>query len=113
MMRLFIKSSTISIDIDVFSWMHHYRTYNKMSDRLANIAMDTGDSIQVGASLDQCVIKEATDFLDDDVNHWLEASHADQYVILGPALTPRDQIASRQESARRRSAVCCPRPRAT
>ena len=33
-------------DISVSSWGHHYRPYNKMADRLANIAMDTKDSIQ-------------------------------------------------------------------
>ena len=77
-----------------------------MADRLANIAMDTGASIQVHASSDRSVMKEATTSLDNDVKHWLEASHAEHNAALqSPTLTPRDLIISRQDSARRRYAL--------
>ena len=76
-----------------------------MADRLANIAMDTRASIQVHASSDHVVVKAATAFLDNDVNHWLETSHIEHIDIPGPTLTPRNRIISRQEAARRRSDV--------
>ena len=42
------------------------------------------------------MVQEVTRFLDSDVNHWLETSRADQYVIQGPALTPKNPIISKQ-----------------
>ena len=105
LVQLFTESSAIASDIHVSSWGHHYRTYNKMADRLANIAMDTGASVQAHASSNPVLVQENTTFLDSDVNHWLETSQAEQYVIQGPVLTPRNLIISRQESARRRSDV--------
>ena len=55
---------------------HHYRAYNKMADRLANIAMDTGASIQEHVSAEANVVETATAFLDNDAKHWLETSDA-------------------------------------
>ena len=78
---------------------------NKMADRLANIAMDRGTSVQAHASSNLGIAQKATTFLHSDVNHWLETSQTDQYVIRGSILTPRILIISRQESARRRSAI--------
>ena len=104
LVRLFNEARAIATDIDVASWGHHYRTFNKMADRLANIAMDTGSSIQTHAISNPGLVQEASNFLDTDVNHWLETSQADhQLVIQGPGLTSRNLIISRQESARRRS----------
>ena len=40
---------------------------NKMADRLANIAMDTGALFKSEAN----TVEAATAFLDNDVNHWL------------------------------------------
>ena len=77
-----------------------------MDDRLANIAMDTTDSIQVDSSTEQRVVLEATAFLENDVNHWLEASQEEHHELQGPALTPRNLILSRRDSARRRTDVC-------
>ena len=76
-----------------------------MADRMANIAMDTEASIQVHASTEAGVVKEAAAFLDNDVNHWLEASQAEHHKPHGPALTPRNLVISRQDFARRRVAV--------
>ena len=45
------------------------------------------------------VVEEATAILDNDVDHWLEASHTDQHAIIGYAMTLRNLIISRQESA--------------
>ena len=55
--------------ISVSSWGHHYRAYNKMADRLANIAMDTEAYIHEHASAEANVVEVATTFLDNDVNH--------------------------------------------
>ncbi|OWY91826.1 hypothetical protein PHMEG_00039433, partial [Phytophthora megakarya] len=30
---------------EVMSWIHHYRTHNKMADAIANMAMDQGSSV--------------------------------------------------------------------
>ena len=46
LVRFFTETSAVANDINVSIWGHHYRTYNKMADRLANIAMDTGASAQ-------------------------------------------------------------------
>ena len=72
---------------------------------MANIAMDTGASIQVHASVEADVVKEATAFLDNDVNYWLEASQAEYYEPQGSSMTPRNLIISRQDSARRHLVV--------
>ena len=50
-----------------------------MANQLANIAMNTEASIQVLSSAEADVVKEATTFLDNDVNHWLEASQAEYH----------------------------------
>ena len=96
------EARVIADDIGVSSWGHHYRAYNKMADRLSN---DTGASFQEHGSAEANIVKAATTFLDNDVNHWLETSHAEYQEPQGPVMTPRNMIISRQESARRRSAV--------
>ena len=62
----------IADDIGVSSSGRHNRAYNKMADRLANIVMDTGASIQEHASAEENIVEAATALLDNDVNHWLE-----------------------------------------
>ena len=54
---LFREARVIADDIGVSHWGHHYRAYNKMADRLANIAMDTGASIQVHSSAEANIAK--------------------------------------------------------
>ena len=105
LVRLFREVPAMTTDIDVSSWGHHYRTYSKMVDRLAYIAMNIGTSLQGHASSDQSVVKEAMTFLDNYVNHWLETSHTEDHVLQGPALMPRNLITTRQDSVRRRSDV--------
>ena len=102
---LFRKAGVIADDIGISSWGHHYRAYNKMGDRLANIAMDTGASIQEHASAEANIVEASTAFLDNDVNHWLKTSQAEYKEPQGPVLTSQNMIIARQESARRRSAV--------
>ena len=102
---LFQKAGVIADDIGIFSWGHHYRAYNKMADRLANIAMDTEASIQEYSSAKANVAEAVTAFLDNNVNYWLETSHAKYQEPQGPVMTPRNMIISRQESVRRHSAV--------
>ena len=46
--------------------------------------MDTTDSIQVDSSTGHRVVLEATAFLGNDVNHWLEASQAEHHELQGP-----------------------------
>ena len=76
-----------------------------MADRLANIAMDTEASIQEYSSAKANVAEAVTAFLDNNVNYWLETSHAKYQEPQGPVMTPRNMIISRQESVRRHSAV--------
>ena len=76
-----------------------------MEDRLANVAMETGASVQAQATSNPGLVQEATSFLDSDVYHWLETSRAKQHVIQDLILTTRNLIILRQEAARRRSAV--------
>ena len=102
---LFREARALADDVEVSIWGHHYRAYKKMAYRLANIAMDTTDSIQVDSSTEHTVVLEATAFIDNDVNHWLEASQAEHHELQGPALNPRNLILSWRDSARRRSAV--------
>ena len=73
---LFWEARALADDLEVSSWGHHYRTYNKMADRLADIAMDTAASIQVDSCTEHRVVLEATTFICNNVNHWLEASQA-------------------------------------
>uniref|UniRef100_M4BCN6 RNase H type-1 domain-containing protein n=1 Tax=Hyaloperonospora arabidopsidis (strain Emoy2) TaxID=559515 RepID=M4BCN6_HYAAE len=84
LLRLFQEARAIANDINVSSWEYHYRTYNKMADRQENIAMDTGASMQAHAPFNPGLVKEATVFLDSDVNHWLETLQAEQERIQGP-----------------------------
>ena len=84
LLRLFQEARAIANDINVSSWEYHYRTYNKMADRQANIAMNTGASMQAHAPFNPGLVKEATVFFDSDVNHWLETSQAEQERIQGP-----------------------------
>ena len=63
------KAGVIADDIGVSSWGHRYRAYNKMEDRLANIAMDTRASIQEHGSAKANIVEAARTYLDNDVNH--------------------------------------------
>ena len=76
-----------------------------MADRLANIGMDTGASMQAHAPSKPGLVQEAMVFVDSDVNYWLEIPQAEQQQIQGSELTSRNLIISRRESARRRSDV--------
>ena len=105
LVQLFNEASVVLKDITVSSWIHNYRTYNNMADQLANISMDTGNSVQAHASSNHGLLQMATTFLDSDVNYWLETCRTDKYVIKSPILPPRNMILSRQEAARRRYAV--------
>ena len=74
---LFLEARVLADDIGVYSWGYHYLAYNKMVDRIANIAMDTNASIQEHGSSEANVVEAATAFLDNDVNYWLETSIKD------------------------------------
>ena len=79
LVQLFTEASAIANDINVSSWGHHYCYFNKMTDRLAYIAMDTEVSVQAHATSYPGLVQEATTFLDPNVNHWLETSQAEQH----------------------------------
>ena len=82
---LFREARVLADDIVVSSWGHHYRAYNKMANRIANIAMNTRASIQKA----EANIVEATAFIDNDVNHWLETSQIEYQETHEPVMTPR------------------------
>lgn len=48
--QLYLKARRIADVMGVLSWHHHYRQYNKMADRAANMAMDTASSFQALAA---------------------------------------------------------------
>lgn len=83
-MLLLREARTITSDIDVISWGHYYRTYSKMTDSLANIAIHTVASIKLQASSDHCVFREATAVIDSDVKDWLEISHIYETLYRAP-----------------------------
>ena len=58
-----------------------------MADRLANIATDTCASVQVNGLSYRRVVTETAGFLDNDVNHWLETSQAEQPELQSHAAT--------------------------
>jgi ribonuclease HI len=45
----FYEARSIADALRVRGWSHHYRTHNKMADKAANQAMDSGTSYQVHA----------------------------------------------------------------
>ncbi|KAF1314925.1 DNA replication licensing factor mcm6, partial [Globisporangium splendens] len=73
LLQLYHKARRIADVIGVKSWAHHYREFNKMADRAANVAMDTQISQQVAAAYHREVLITVTQFLDNDVLHWLSA----------------------------------------
>ena len=79
-MWLFQEARVADNDLDVSGWGHHFiaPTTKWMIDWRISL-WTKGTSIQVHASSDQGVVKEATIFLDNDVNQWLEASHTEHY----------------------------------
>ena len=82
---LFREARVIANDIGVSSWGHHYRAYNKMANRIANIALNTRASIQKA----EANIVEATAFIDNIVNHSLETSQIEYRETQEPVMTPR------------------------
>ena len=78
-----------------------------MADRLANIAMDTGAFIQEHDSAEANIVEAATAFLDNDVNHLLETSHAEYQ----EPQSPRDDATEHDHFETRISAPAlgCPR----
>ena len=76
----------------VVSWGHHYRTFNKMADRLAHFAMDSCTSVQVHLPSDRRVVKEVATFFDSDITHWLKNSHNELSDPRGSAVTEKDIV---------------------
>ena len=76
-LKLLVREARVlDDDIGVSSWGHHYRAYKTITDRLENIDMDIGASIQEHASSEANIVEAATSFLDNDVNYWVWGSHA-------------------------------------
>ncbi|KAF1336803.1 reverse transcriptase, partial [Globisporangium splendens] len=71
---LYHKARRIADVIGVQSWTHHYRSYNKMADKAANIAMDTHTSQQANATSGREIFRDINQFRQNDVMHWLEGS---------------------------------------
>ena len=98
MALLFWKTRADANDIVVFTWRHHYRDYNYMTDQLANIAMSTW-------TLGSPWCHWKCGFLDNDVNHWLEISHPEHPELQSHATTARGLFILRQHLAQLRSTV--------
>ncbi|KAJ8576212.1 hypothetical protein ON010_g3002 [Phytophthora cinnamomi] len=72
---LYWRSRRVADQLAVLTWQHHLRSYNKMADALANLAMDTRRSMQctpnrvIGST---SLWKDIHSFAASDVGHWLE-----------------------------------------
>ncbi|GMF38586.1 unnamed protein product [Phytophthora fragariaefolia] len=61
----------------VTTWDHHLRQFNKMADKLANLAMDSKLSIQVAAEDIQKLPSQwspVLELLQGDVEHWVDTN---------------------------------------
>ena len=102
---LYRLARALADDLAIVSWGHHYRDYNKMADRVANIAMNTCASAQVHTPSDRSIVADIAAFIDNDVNHWLETSMDEHSDLHGPAMTATGRAISAQRLAQRRLAV--------
>jgi multidrug efflux pump len=68
---LYERARTIADGIRVRGWHHHYRSHNKMADKAANQAMDSGSSYQAHAVDNRKDHVEIQEWLLNDVHHWL------------------------------------------
>lgn len=65
----------------VIGWWHHYRTANRMTDQLANVAMDENNSREVWIKADphhhhhQDLVSKTTTRLNSDFAPWLATQH--------------------------------------
>lgn len=102
---LYQEARDLADEVAVVSWGHHYRDYNKMADRAANIAMDGCTSAQVHTPTSRHIVSELEALVDNDVLHWLETSTNEHADGAGPRMNARDRAISRQHHAQRRAAV--------
>ncbi|GMF57049.1 unnamed protein product [Phytophthora fragariaefolia] len=71
----FTQCRTLADTLMVTNWGHHLRSFNKMADHLANIAMDTRKIVQVAARKIPRLPpawSPVLEFLQGDVGHWLD-----------------------------------------
>ena len=55
---LYKSASRCADSLGVLSWMHHYRYFNKMADRAANIAMDSPLWVQTSTNDDRPILAD-------------------------------------------------------
>jgi hypothetical protein len=70
---LYEKARSIADALRVRGWHHHYRTHNKMADKAANQAMDSGTSYQAHAQDGRPEMEDLREWLANDVNQWLQS----------------------------------------
>lgn len=58
--------------MDVRSWTHHYRAFNKMANCAANPVMDTRRSTQYTTPSEREAAVEIESRMHNDINRWLE-----------------------------------------
>lgn len=66
---LYRQTMRLAAELDVQSWAHHYRHFNKMADQAANTAMDSSSSRQWHAH-DTAIPANIVCHLREDVDHW-------------------------------------------
>jgi ribonuclease HI len=69
---LYEKARSTADALRVRSWSHHYRSHNKMADKAANQAMDSGTSYQAHADDRRQDLDHLRVWIDNDVTHWLQ-----------------------------------------
>jgi ribonuclease HI len=92
--QLYRTSRRLADCIDIRGWYHHYRAFNKMADKAANIAMDTKSSAQCHFPSTRTNINEISRVLDNDVLHWIMRVSIDprgQHNTKQPSVGPRER----------------------
>jgi ribonuclease HI len=70
---LYEKARSIADALRIRRWHHHYRTHNKMADKAANQAMDSGSSYQARAQDGRPELEELREWLSNDITQWLQS----------------------------------------
>jgi ribonuclease HI len=68
---LYERARATADQIRVRGWHHHYRSYNKMADKAANQAMDSGTSYQAHTKDIRPEHQAIEAWMLNDVHHWL------------------------------------------
>lgn len=75
--ELYRQALRLADSLVIAGWHHHYRDYNKMADKAANLAMDTKASMQISGDDDRPLTRAVRPFLESDMHQWARSTAAD------------------------------------